>query len=142
MMFRIVAGESGRSSVRERLSDPTGAPVAIWSWMRDLRTSRLRSSRTGLAMSCWNVSGAHALQLYPDRMEGQAFRVSSGGECSAREAECFLCRRAPDPFRREALDDVARAAERAAFRITTQAACRAAPAPRRRERRSACRRRY
>jgi len=45
MMLRMEAGERERFMRRHKLSDPTGSPVAMWSWMRSLRTSLERSSR-------------------------------------------------------------------------------------------------
>src|SRR5438034_227560 len=46
MMLRSVAGDKDRFSKRARLSEPTGSPVAMWSWIRDFSTSRLRSSKS------------------------------------------------------------------------------------------------
>ena len=37
MMLRRVAEESVRPERARRLSEPTGSPVAMWSWMRDLQ---------------------------------------------------------------------------------------------------------
>jgi hypothetical protein len=57
MMLRSVAEESGRPSARASVSDPTGSPVAMWSWISDFRISLLRSSS---AEACMALSGAQS----------------------------------------------------------------------------------
>jgi len=51
IVLRSVAGEKLRFIERARLSEPTGCPVAMWSWIRVFSTSRLRSSSSCVCLA-------------------------------------------------------------------------------------------